>query len=167
MLLHASPLLRLPVVSITVQSLLSKLLRTVGIGLMVCRPIAPLPCTNGKLCVCFRAVLKQPNLEPPWQRPYVCHGARPMHTSGQWGKSRSATSDRREAGGSDGSSSLYLSISKRRSPSLSYPRRPTITPPRRVHTKLLRRRASSEQVCIRRWSQSYRSKNRLRLIAPQ
>ena len=27
-------------------------------------------------CVNANVVLKQPNLEPPWQRAYVCHGAR-------------------------------------------------------------------------------------------
>ena len=31
-------------------------------------------------CVNANVVLKQPNLEPPWQRAYVCHGA---HTASQ------------------------------------------------------------------------------------
>ena len=32
----------------------------------------------------LRAVLKQPNLEPPWPRGTRVHGTHPMHTSGQW-----------------------------------------------------------------------------------
>ena len=56
----------------------------------------------------LRAVLKQPNLEPPWPRGTRVHGTHPMHTSGQWARDDQQQSDRSEASGIDGSSSHYL-----------------------------------------------------------